>query len=122
MVTKTAGALLLEFGFFRDGLSNEGMHVSDQVTWSFGACGPTDRVIRALSSELIGNEGAGVPSSLGFNSLFFNQPLPCHALRPAFRTLSATRRCSFSLEICWASKSAAQLIFSIENCFFKKHL
>jgi hypothetical protein len=31
------------------------------------------------------------------------------------RILSATRRCSSSLDICWASKSAAQLIFSIEN-------
>jgi hypothetical protein len=91
------------------------MHVPDRITWSFGACEPTDRVVRALSSELIGNEGAGVPSLLGFNSLFFNQLLPCHALRLAFRILSATRRCSFSLKICWASKSAAQLIFSIEK-------
>ncbi len=61
----------------------------------------------------------GLESLLGFNSLFFNQPLPCRALRPAFRILSATRRCSFSLEICWASKSTAQLIFSIENFFLK---
>ncbi len=91
------------------------MHVPDRITWSFGACEPTNRVVRALSSELIGNEGARVPSLLGINGLFFNQPLPCRALRPAFRILSTTIRCSFSLEICWASKSVAQLIFSIER-------
>jgi hypothetical protein len=60
MVTKTAGVVLPESGFFIDGLSNEGMHVPDRVTKSFGACELTDRVVRALSSKLIGNERAGV--------------------------------------------------------------
>jgi hypothetical protein len=114
-VTKTTGALLPWFGFFRGGLSTEGMHVLDRVTRSFYTCGPIDRLVRVLPSELIGSGRTGVPSPLGFNNLLLNQPLPWRALRPAFRILSATRRCSFSLEICWASKPAAQLIFSIEN-------
>jgi hypothetical protein len=120
MVTKITGALLLESGFFRDELSNEGMHVPDRVTRSFGTCRPTYRVVRVLSLELIRNEGAGVLSSLGFNNLFLNQPLPYRALYLTFRILLATRKCSFSLKICWAFKSAAQLIFSIENLKLKK--
>jgi hypothetical protein len=52
--------------------------------------------------------------------LFLNQPLPYRALYLTFRILLATRKCSFSLKICWAFKSAAQLIFSIENLKLKK--
>jgi hypothetical protein len=99
-VTKTAGALLPWSGFFKGGLSTEGMHVLERVTRSFCTCEPTDRLVRVLPSELIGSGRTGVPSPLGFNNLLLNQPLPWHALRPAFRILSATRRCSFSLEIC----------------------
>jgi hypothetical protein len=113
--TKTAGTLLPWSQFFRGGLSNEGMHVPDRVTWSFCTYRATNCLVKALPSELIKSERIGVLSLLGFNNLFPNQPLPWRALCPTFWILSATRRCSFSLEIYWASKSTAQLIFSIEN-------
>jgi hypothetical protein len=73
--TKTVGVLLPWSGFFKGKLSGEGMHVPDRVSRSFCTCGPTDRLVRVLPSELIGGEGIRGSSSLGFNSLFLNQLL-----------------------------------------------
>jgi hypothetical protein len=56
-----------------------------------------------------------LPSPLGINCLFHNKPLPWRALRPTFRILSATRRCSFNLAICCTSKSVSQFVFTIKK-------
>jgi hypothetical protein len=103
---KIASILLPWSGFFEGGLSDEGMHVPNRISRSFCTCGPTDRLIGVLPYELIrcGRTRAS-PLPLGFNSLFLNQPLPWRALCPAFQILSTIRKCSFSLEIYWASKS-----------------
>jgi len=113
--TKTASTLLLWSGFFGGRLFGEGMHISNWVSQSFCTYGPTNRLVRALLSESIGGRGIGALSPLALNNLFLNQPLPWHAVRLAFRILSTTRKCLFSLEICWSSKSIAQLIFTIKN-------
>jgi hypothetical protein len=114
-VAKTTDALFPWSGFFEGGLSGEGMHVPDWVSRSFYTYVPTYRLVRTLPSELIGGGRTRMPPTLGFKSLFLNQPLPWRALRLAFQILSTTKRYSFSLEICWASKSTTQLIFTIEN-------
>jgi len=62
-------------------------------------------LVKALLFELIGGGGIGAPLPLGYNNLFLNQLLPWWALRPTFRVLLVTRKCSFSLEIYWTSKS-----------------
>jgi hypothetical protein len=91
------------------------MHILNWISRSFCTCGPANRLDRMLPSELFRSGGTGAPPLLGLNNLFLNQPLFWRALRPTFRILSATRKCSFRLEIYWASKSTAQLIFTIEN-------
>jgi hypothetical protein len=104
-----------DLNFFGGGFFSEEMHVLDRISRSFCTCGPTDRLVRAFPFKLIGGRGTRAPPPLGFNILFLNQSLPWRALRPTFRILSMTRKCSFNLEFCWASKSIAHLIFTIQN-------
>ncbi len=106
-VAKTADTFLPWSRFFGGGLFDEGMHVPNWVSWSLCTYGPIDHLIKALPSELIEGGGIGALLLLGFNSLFLNEPLPWRTLCLAFQILFATRKCSFSLEIWWASKSIA---------------
>jgi hypothetical protein len=91
------------------------MHALDQISWSFCTNGPTSHLVKAFPSELIEGGRTGAPPSLGFNNLFLNQLLLWRVLSLAFRILLTTRKCSFNLEICWASKSRTQHVFTIEN-------
>jgi hypothetical protein len=66
--------------------------------------------------KLIASEGAvTTPPPLGFRSLLHNLPSPWRMLHPTFQILSTTKKYSFSLETCRASKSKFDFIFTIEK-------
>jgi hypothetical protein len=64
-------------------------------------------------------EGGGLesplPSPLGFSSLLLSMFFPCRMLHPTFLILSATRKYSFSFEICSIPKSDPNFIFTTKK-------
>ncbi len=117
----SAGAPLLYCGSFKGKLFDVNGLTPDWESRLFCANILAYQSTRADPSSLCDGERAmAPPPPLGFKSLFQNNPLPWCASWPAFWILSATRICSFSLEICCASKFVAQFVFTIKLSWRKQ--
>jgi hypothetical protein len=108
----SVGIILPWCGSFKGDLIGDNMFTTDLRLQSFCAKRLADRSARVDPSKLSGGgRVVASPLSLGFSNLFRNKSLPWYALRPTFRIVSTTRKCSFSLAICCAFKFVAQFVY-----------